>query len=54
MELAGINKVKAKVMTSFEARRLLGEAKHYLGIKITRDRGSRTIELSQELMTMGR
>ena len=27
-------------MTSFEARDL-GEAKHYLGIKITRDRGSR-------------
>ena len=49
-ELAGINKVKAKVMTSFEARDL-GEAKHYLGIKITRDRGSRTIKLSQELMT---
>ena len=37
-------------MTSFEARDL-GEAKHYLGIKITRDRGSRTIKLSQELMT---
>jgi hypothetical protein len=45
-----VSNVKTSLMTSFEARDL-GEAKHYLGIKITRDRGSRTIMLTQELMT---
>jgi hypothetical protein len=47
---AEIDAVKSKLMTSFEARDL-GEPEHYLGIKITRDRGSKSITLSQELMT---
>ena len=36
-------------MAAFDARDL-GEVNHYLGINIIRDRGSRTIHLSQELM----
>ena len=45
-----VEDVKQHLTDPFDARDL-GEAQHYLGIKITRDRGSRTIKLSQELMT---
>lgn len=45
-----VEDVKKHLKGPFDARDL-GEAEHYLGIKITRDRGSRTIKLSQELMT---
>ncbi len=48
--LDAVNNVKSSLMSTFEARDL-GEAQHYLGIKITRDRGSSTLWLSQELMT---
>jgi hypothetical protein len=47
---AAVEDVKQHLTEPFDARDL-GEAQQYLGIKITRNRGSRTLELSQELMT---
>jgi hypothetical protein len=48
--LGAVQDVKEYLKGPFDARDL-GEAQYYLGIKISRDRGSRTIKLSQELMT---
>jgi hypothetical protein len=45
-----IKKVKEQLMTAYDARDM-GDAASYLGMKITRDRGNRTIQLSQALMT---
>jgi transposase InsO family protein len=44
-----IEAIKGKLMTAFDARDM-GDAGAYLGMKIARDRGSRTIKLSQGLM----
>lgn len=44
-----VDNVKQRLMSTFDARDL-GEVNHYLGINIIRERGSRTIQLSQELM----
>jgi hypothetical protein len=48
--LTAVQDVKQHLKGPFDARDL-GEAQYYLGIKISRDRGSRTVKLSQELMT---
>jgi hypothetical protein len=48
--LRAVRNVKQHLKGPFDARDL-GEAQYYLGIKISRDRGSRTVKLSQELMT---
>jgi hypothetical protein len=45
-----VQDVKRHLKGPFDARDL-GEAQYYLGIKISRDRGSQTLKLSQELMT---
>ena len=47
--LEAVSTVKERLMATFDARDL-GEVNHYLGMKIIRDRGSRTISMSQELM----
>lgn len=47
--LAAVEELKEKLKQQFDARDL-GEAEHYLGIKIQRNRGSRTVMLSQGLM----
>ena len=45
-----INSTKGRLMTTFDARDL-GDASTYLGMTITRDRGSGTIKLNQPRMT---
>ena len=49
-DAASVAGVKAQLMAAFEARDL-GEAKLFLGMTISRDRGSRQVKLSQERMT---
>ena len=49
-DLASVAEVKAQLMASFEARDL-GEAQLFLGMTISRDRGSKMVKLSQERMT---
>jgi hypothetical protein len=48
-DMATVDEIKRRLQTSFEARDL-GEAETYLGINITRDRGSRTLKIDQERM----
>ena len=46
---AAVDEIKRRLQTSFEARDL-GEAETYLGINITRNRGSKTLKIDQERM----